>query len=151
EGLGEGLRRDGGQAARAGDVADAAAGCRRRLPRAHRARAEGAGRQYPACPGKARPVESRRRSGRSTDMCVRRGERSGRRVLQAVRHEAGRGTTRMMPRVISSVRATRSVFVTLAVLVLTLVSAAAQMPDPRQMSGIPRPDPQLQNGVVTVR
>ena len=25
------------------------------------------------------------------------------------------------------------------------------MPDPRQMSGIPRPDPQLQNGVVTVR
>ncbi len=57
----------------------------------------------------------------------------------------------MMPRVMSSVRATRSVFVTLAVLVLTLVSAAAQMPDPRQMSGIPRPDPQLQNGVVTVR
>src|SRR5262245_21192964 len=36
-------------------------------------------------------------------------------------------------------------------LLLTASLASAQMPDPRQMSGIPRPDPQLQNGVVTVR
>ncbi len=36
-------------------------------------------------------------------------------------------------------------------LVLTVADASAQMPDPRQMSGIPRPDPQLQGGVVTVR
>jgi len=36
-------------------------------------------------------------------------------------------------------------------LLVTAVGASAQMPDPRQMSGIPRPDPQLQNGVVTVR
>jgi hypothetical protein len=41
--------------------------------------------------------------------------------------------------------------VTLLALVLTLAGLAAQMPDPRQMSGIPRPDPQLQSGVVTVR
>lgn len=38
--------------------------------------------------------------------------------------------------------------VAVALLVGTL---GAQMPDPRQMSGIPRPDPQLQSGVVTVR
>jgi hypothetical protein len=36
-------------------------------------------------------------------------------------------------------------------LLLTAAIASAQMPDPRQMSGIPRPDTQLQNGVVTVR
>jgi len=36
-------------------------------------------------------------------------------------------------------------------LLQTASIASAQMPDPRQMSGIPRPDPQLQNGVVTVR
>jgi hypothetical protein len=34
---------------------------------------------------------------------------------------------------------------------LTATMASAQMPDPRQMSGIPRPDPQLQNGIATVR
>jgi hypothetical protein len=36
-------------------------------------------------------------------------------------------------------------------LVLTVAGVSAQMPDPRQMSGIPRPDPQLQAGAVTVR
>jgi len=38
-----------------------------------------------------------------------------------------------------------------AVLALATATAAAQMPDPRQMSGIARPDPQLATGVVTVR
>ncbi len=38
-----------------------------------------------------------------------------------------------------------------AVLALSAVHAVAQMPDPRQMSGIARPDPQLASGVVTVR
>jgi hypothetical protein len=47
--------------------------------------------------------------------------------------------------------ATLSVLVTLSALILNVTIAAAQMPDPRQMSGIPRPDPQLQSGVVTVR
>ena len=36
-------------------------------------------------------------------------------------------------------------------LLLMGTGASAQMPDPRQMSGIPRPDPQLQSAVVTVR
>jgi len=48
-------------------------------------------------------------------------------------------------------RGVRSIPATLAAIVLGLASAYAQMPDPRQMSGIPRPDPQLQSGVVTVR
>jgi hypothetical protein len=39
----------------------------------------------------------------------------------------------------------------LALLALTPVTALAQMPDARQMSGIPRPDPQLATGTVTVR
>jgi hypothetical protein len=38
-----------------------------------------------------------------------------------------------------------------AVLAWSAVTAAAQMPDARQMSGIARPDPQLAPGVVTVR
>jgi hypothetical protein len=39
----------------------------------------------------------------------------------------------------------------LAAIFLVASSAAAQMPDARQMSGIPRPDPQLTTGTVTVR
>lgn len=35
--------------------------------------------------------------------------------------------------------------------ILTASTALAQMPDARQMSGIPRPDPQLTTGTVTVR
>ena len=38
-----------------------------------------------------------------------------------------------------------------AAFLLIASSAAAQMPDARQMSGIPRPDPQLATGTVTVR
>jgi hypothetical protein len=38
-----------------------------------------------------------------------------------------------------------------AAILLIASSAAAQMPDARQMSGIPRPDPQLATGTVTVR
>ena len=47
--------------------------------------------------------------------------------------------------------ATRLTCATLAAIVLIASSAAAQMPDARQMSGIPRPDPQLATGTVTVR
>lgn len=45
---------------------------------------------------------------------------------------------------------TRTVWI-LALLALSAVTALAQMPDARQMSGIPRPDPQLATGTVTVR
>jgi hypothetical protein len=47
--------------------------------------------------------------------------------------------------------ATRSIVWVFATLFLFAASAAAQMPDARQMSGIPRPDPQLATGTVTVR
>ena len=47
--------------------------------------------------------------------------------------------------------ATRLTCATLAAIVLIAASARAQMPDARQMSGIPRPDPQLATGTVTVR
>ena len=39
----------------------------------------------------------------------------------------------------------------MAAIFLIASSVAAQMPDARQMSGIPRPDPQLATGTVTVR
>jgi hypothetical protein len=42
-------------------------------------------------------------------------------------------------------------YVVLAAIFVMSSSAAAQMPDARQMSGIPRPDPQLATGTVTVR
>ena len=47
--------------------------------------------------------------------------------------------------------ATRTMNAALAGILLIAASAAAQMPDARQMSGIPRPDPQLAAGTVTVR
>ena len=40
---------------------------------------------------------------------------------------------------------------TVLAVLLCAVTAAAQMPDARQMSGIPRPDPQLATGTLTVR
>ena len=46
---------------------------------------------------------------------------------------------------------TRAIYAALAAIFLIASSAAAQMPDARQMSGIPRPDPQLATGTVTVR
>jgi hypothetical protein len=46
--------------------------------------------------------------------------------------------------------AARAIYLALAA-ILIASSAAAQMPDPRQMSGIPRPDAQLATGTVTVR
>ena len=45
----------------------------------------------------------------------------------------------------------RAICAALAALLLIASSAGAQMPDARQMSGIPRPDPQLATGTVTVR
>ena len=45
----------------------------------------------------------------------------------------------------------RAIGAVLSAIVLVASSAAAQMPDARQMSGIPRPDPQLATGTVTVR
>ena len=89
-----------GQAARAGDVADAAARCRRRLSRAHRTRAEGAGQQSLARPAREKRVKSspdvpQAAARRDNDVRVRCDQRSGRGVLQAVRHEAGRGKRRM--------------------------------------------------------
>ena len=45
----------------------------------------------------------------------------------------------------------RAIYAALAAIFLIASSAAAQMPDARQMSGIPRPDPQLATGTVTVR
>ena len=47
--------------------------------------------------------------------------------------------------------ATRLTCATLAAVVLIAAGVRAQMPDARQMSGIPRPDPQLAAGTVTVR
>lgn len=55
----------------------------------------------------------------------------------------------------SSLRWWRALLGPLAVLVLLLAPTVAEagpgMPDPRQMSGIPRPDPQIPAGEITVR
>src|SRR5215203_3845893 len=48
-------------------------------------------------------------------------------------------------------RATTAALVAIIAITGFSVSARAQMPDARQMSGIPRPDPQLTTGTVTVR
>jgi hypothetical protein len=50
-----------------------------------------------------------------------------------------------------AVHVARYVFASTIGLLLIAATAAAQMPDARQMSGIPRPDPQLTTGTVTVR
>src|SRR3982751_4880269 len=71
-------------------------------------------------------------------MCLRCEERRGRAVLQGVRHEAG---GRMIRRALR----------TIGVLLIAAVVSAAQMPDPRQMSGMPLPVADLPVGTVTVR
>lgn len=66
--------------------------------------------------------------------------------------EATRGRTVWLPALAGRLRAAFDFrLAAIICFLLTASLASAQMPDPRQMSGIPRPDPQLQNGVVTVR
>src|SRR5438874_8878378 len=71
-------------------------------------------------------------------MRLRRSERRGRAVLQGVRHEAGACMT------------VRALWMVVVLLIAGIVSAA-QMPDPKQMSGMPLPVSDIPIGTVTVR
>src|SRR5512132_606235 len=77
-------------------------------------------------------------------MCLRHSQRSRRRVLQAVRHEARSGAL-----------VKRTLIALTALVLLTPYAAFAQMPagmpDAKQMSGVPLPVPDLAAGTVTVR
>src|SRR5262249_41024153 len=68
-------------------------------------------------------------------------QRPRRQLLQEVRLHAQLRGGELMP--------IRRAFILVAL--LAGVAHAQQMPDPRQMSGIPRPDPQVAEGTVTVK
>src|SRR2546423_684218 len=71
-------------------------------------------------------------------MRLRRSERRRRAVLQGVRHQAGGCMT------------ARALWMAVVLLIASIVSAA-QMPDPKQMSGMPLPVSDIPVGTVTVR
>src|SRR5262249_55508132 len=79
-------------------------------------------------------------------------ERSGRTVLQELRNTVVR-SQKSLPR---RTRRTRTILGLLLGVLCVLrgeafIHAQIQMPDPKQMSGIPRPDGQMTPGTVTVR
>ena len=154
QGVRRGLAGDVGPPARARGAADAAARCRRRLPRADRARPrEAAWRRTERSPPRAaRPRDV------SAPTCGDRDDDADAKFCKDCGHEAvnDRGQRRSAGYegdcdghigVLAS-----CVLCVLGVLCgCSVLRAQFQMPDPKQMAGIPRPVDDLPNGTVSVR